>query len=104
MLHVDDAGLVSRFPERLTRTMAIAVEAFEAFGLAESEKKTESLRMEGPGVTVNARVLSGGREFHFLLAQGGRQGQSADVRLNGTAKGPCNRVCGVGKKAKKYPV
>ena len=40
MLYADDAGVVSRSQEGLTRMMTIIVEVFGAFGLTVSEKKT----------------------------------------------------------------
>ena len=49
MLYADDAGVVSRSQEGLTRMMSIIiVEVFGAFGLAVSEKKTETLLMRAP--------------------------------------------------------
>ena len=47
MLYADDASVVSRSQEGLTR-MTIIVEVFEAFGLTVSEKKTETLLMRAP--------------------------------------------------------
>ena len=43
MLYADDAGVVSRSQERLTRMMTIIVEVFGEFGLIVSEKKTKTL-------------------------------------------------------------
>ena len=48
MLYADDAGVVSRSQEGLTRMMTIIVEVFGAFGLTVSEKKTETLLMWAP--------------------------------------------------------
>ena len=49
MLYADDAGLVSRSQEGLTRMLTIIiVEMFGAFGLAVSEEKTETLLMRAP--------------------------------------------------------
>ena len=48
MLYADDAGIVSRSPAGLARTMAVIVEVFGAFGLTVSEKKTETLLMRAP--------------------------------------------------------
>ena len=48
MLYADDAGVVSRSQEGLTRMTTIIVEVFEAFGLTVSEKKTEALLMRAP--------------------------------------------------------
>ena len=40
MLYADDAGVVSRSQEGLTRMMTLIVEVLGAFGLTVSEKKT----------------------------------------------------------------
>ena len=48
MLYADDAGVVSRSQEGLTRMMTTIVEVFGEFGLAVSEKKTETLLMREP--------------------------------------------------------
>ena len=49
MLYADDAGVVSRSQEGLTRMMAtIIVEVFGEFGLTVSEKKTKTLLMRAP--------------------------------------------------------
>ena len=48
MFYADDAGVVSRSQEGWTRMMTIIVEAFGAFGLRVSEKKTETLLMQAP--------------------------------------------------------
>ena len=48
MLYADDVGVVSRSQEGLTRMMTTIVEAFGAFGLTVSEKKTETLLMRAP--------------------------------------------------------
>ena len=48
MLYADDAGVVSRSQEGLTRMMTTIVEVFEAFGLTVSETKTETLLMRAP--------------------------------------------------------
>ena len=45
MLYTDDAGIVSRSPAGLARTMTAIVEVFGGFGLTVSEKKTETLLM-----------------------------------------------------------
>ena len=45
MLYADDASVVSRSQEGLTRMMTLIVEMFGAFGLTVSEKKTETLLM-----------------------------------------------------------
>ena len=48
MLYADDAGVVSRSQEGLTRMTTFIVEAFGAFGLTVSEKKTETVMMRAP--------------------------------------------------------
>ena len=48
MLYTDDAGVVSRSQEGLTRMMTTIVEVFGAFGLTVSENKTETLLMRTP--------------------------------------------------------
>ena len=48
MLFADDAGVVSRSQEGLTRMMTTIVEVFGEFGLTVSEKKTETLLMRAP--------------------------------------------------------
>ena len=45
MLYADDAGVVSRSQEGLTRMMTTIVEVFGEFGLTMSEKKTDTLLM-----------------------------------------------------------
>ena len=40
MLYGDDAGVVSKSPEGLTKMMTVIVTVFEAAGLIVSEKKT----------------------------------------------------------------
>ena len=48
ILYADDAGVVSRSREGLTRMMTTIVEVFGEFGLTMSEKKTETLLMRAP--------------------------------------------------------
>ena len=48
MLYADDAGVVSRSQEGLTRMMTTIVEVFGEFVLTVSEKKTETLLMRAP--------------------------------------------------------
>ena len=48
MLYADDAGVISRSQEGLTRMMTTIVEVFGEFGLTVSEKKTEALLMRVP--------------------------------------------------------
>ena len=48
MLYADDAGVVSRSQEGLTRMVTIIVEVFGAFRLTVSEKKTKTLLIRAP--------------------------------------------------------
>ena len=48
MFYADDAGVVSRSQEGLARMMTTIVEVFGEFGLAVSEKKTETPLMRAP--------------------------------------------------------
>ena len=48
MLYADDAGVVSRSQEGLTRMMTTIVEVLGKFGLTVSEKKTETLLTRAP--------------------------------------------------------
>ena len=48
MLYADDAGIVSRSPAGLAKMMTVIVEVFCTFGLAVSEKKTETLLTRAP--------------------------------------------------------
>ena len=48
MFYADDAGVVSRSQEGLTKMMTTIVEVFGEFGLTVSEKKTETLLMRAP--------------------------------------------------------
>ena len=48
MLYADDAGVVSRSQEGLTRMMTTIVQVFGAHGMTVSEKKTETILMRAP--------------------------------------------------------
>ena len=48
VLYADDAGIVSRSQEGLTRMMTLIVEVFGAFDLTVSEKKAETLLVRAP--------------------------------------------------------
>ena len=48
MLYADDAGVVSKSPEGLTKMMTVIVTVFEAAGLTVSEKKTETMLFRTP--------------------------------------------------------
>ena len=43
MLYADDAGVVSRSPEQLTKMMGMIFAVYAAFGLIVSEAKTETM-------------------------------------------------------------
>ena len=73
MLYADDAGIVSRSPERLEKMMTVIVTACAAFGLTVSEAKTEimCLRTKGGGhvpftVTGAGQVYKQTVEFVYL--------------------------------------
>ena len=70
MFYADDAGVVSRSQEGLTRMMTTIVEVFGEFGLTVSEKKTETLLMRAP--ENNRR--KGDRRHHHLSSK--RQGKT----------------------------
>ena len=67
MLYADDAGVVSRSQEGLTRMMTTIVEVFGAFGLTLSEKKTETLLMRAPEKQPKDR-----RHHHLSSKQRGK--------------------------------
>ena len=68
-LYADDAGVVSRSQDGLTRMMTTIVEVFGEFGLAVSEKTTEILLMRaretaeerGTAATTTCHQSSGGK-------------------------------------------
>ena len=62
MLYADDAGIVSRPPERPEKTMTVIVTASAAFGLTLSEAKTEIMCLQ----------MNGGGTCHSLLLQPAR--------------------------------
>ena len=49
MLYADDAGIVSRSPERLEKMMTVIVTACAAFGLVVSGAKTEIICLQTRG-------------------------------------------------------
>ena len=49
MFYADDAGIVSRLPERLEKMMTVIVSACAAFGLTVSEAKTEIMCLQTKG-------------------------------------------------------
>ena len=81
MLYADDAGVVSRSQEGLTRMMTIIVEVFVAFGLTVSEKKTETLLKRAPDKQPN----KGGSPPPPLVieAAGQKYAQTAQFRYLG---------------------
>ena len=48
MLYADDAGVVSKSPEGLTKMITVIVTVFEVAGLTVSEKKTETMLFRTP--------------------------------------------------------
>ena len=69
MLYADDAGVVSRYREGLTRIMTTIVEVFGAFGLTVSEKKAETLFC---GRRRNSRIKGDCRHHHLSWKQRGK--------------------------------
>jgi hypothetical protein len=57
MLYADDAGIVSRSAEGLSKMMTVIVTVFEAVGLTVSERKTETMLLRTPGQTSLAPPL-----------------------------------------------
>ena len=87
MLYADDAGVVSRSPEKLRKTMGVIVVVCAAFGLTVSEAKTETmcLRAKGmPEFTATFSVEAAGQvynqtnEFVYL---GGKVNHNADLSI-----------------------
>ena len=83
MLYADDAGVVSRSREGLTRMMTTIVEVFGKFGLTVSEKKTETLLMRAP----EKQPKKGGPPPPPLVleAAGQKYAQTAQFRYLGAA-------------------
>ena len=87
MLYADDAGVVSRSPEKLRKMMGVIVVMCAAFGLTVSEAKTEimCLRAKGmPESTATFSVEAAGQvynqtnEFVYL---GGKDDQNGDLSI-----------------------
>ena len=81
VLHADNAGVVSRSQEELTKMMTTIVEVFGEFGLTVSEKKTETLLMRAP----ERRPKKGGPPLPPLVieAAGQKYAQTAQFRYLG---------------------
>ena len=81
MLYADDAGVVSRSQEGLTRMMTTIVEVFGAFGLTVSEKKTATPLMRAP----EKQPKQGGSPPPSLVieAAGQKYAQTAQFRYLG---------------------
>ena len=58
MLYADDAGVVSRSPEQLTKMMEVIVVVCAAFGLTVSEAKTEIMCLRAKGIPESTATLS----------------------------------------------
>ena len=108
MLYADDAGVVSRSQEGLTRMMTTIVEVFGEFGLTVSEKKTETLLMRVP----EKQPKKGGPPPPPLVieAAGKKYVQAAQFRyLGGLVNedgelGPSIRMHDVGPPPRPLPV
>ena len=81
MLYADDAGVVSRSQEGLTRMMTTIVEVFGEFRLTVSEKRTETLLMRAP----EKQPKKGGTPPPPLVIEAGGQkyAQTAQFRYLG---------------------
>ena len=80
MLYADDAGVVSRSQEGLTRMMTTIVEVLGEFGLTVSEKKTETFLMQAP----EKQQKKGGPPLppHVIEAAGQKYAQTAQFRYS----------------------
>ena len=64
MLYADDACIVSRPPRALAKMMEFIVHVCDAFGLAVSEKKTETMCMPAPHILqVERNVEAAGQRY-----------------------------------------
>ena len=75
MLYVDDAGIVSRSPERLERMTTVIVNACSAFGLSVSDTRTESMCLQTKGggemtFTINAVGQVQTKDSVYVLGRG----------------------------------
>ena len=87
MLYADDAGVVSRSPEQLMKMMEVIAVVCAAFGLTESEAKTEIMCLPAKGMpesTATFSVEAAGQvynqtyEFAYL---GGNVNHNADLSI-----------------------
>ena len=58
MLYADDAGVVSRSPEQLRKMMEVIAVVCAAFGLTESEAKTEIMCLPAKGIPESTATFS----------------------------------------------
>ena len=58
MIYADDAGVVSRSPEQLTKMMEVVVVVCAAFGLTVSEAKTEIVCLRAKGMPESTATFS----------------------------------------------
>ena len=81
MLYANDAGVVSRSQEGLTRMMTTIVDVFGEYGLTVSEKKTETLLMWAP----KKQPKKGGSPppSHVIEAAGQKYAQTTQFRYPG---------------------
>ena len=96
MLYADDAGVVSRSQEGLTRMMTIIVEVFGAFGLIVSERKTETLLMRAP----EKQLKKGGSPPPPLVIEAtesrSTNGEGGDVMIPFPGRSPKQTLPGIG--------
>ena len=87
MLYADDAGVVSRLPEKLRKMVGVIVVVCAAFGLTVSEAKTEIMYIRAKGIpesTITFSVEAAGQvynqtnEFVYL---GGNVNHNADLSI-----------------------
>ena len=58
MLYADDAGVVSKLPEQLSKMMDVSVNVCTAFGLTVSEAKTEIMCLRTRAMSDAAATFS----------------------------------------------
>ena len=58
MLYADDAGVISESPEQLRKIMGTIVVMCAAFGLIESQAKTEIMRLRTRGMPASTTIFS----------------------------------------------